>query len=683
VDVTVDNVKHAATINLKRPDVAKVYSDYPGDANSGYSYTLSPNSIGAGKHTVTITSYGNDGSSQTILKAFSAVVPAPRSNIDTPLNGAVSGDNKDITVSGWALNWSGVKEVDVYQDNGQTATAVVGTGISRPDVAKAYPGYPDNGTSGYSVTLPIGNFTRGTHTITAVAVGNDGTTSTVMHTITVQRYQMSLDSHPQYLNGTLSLTGWAVNAGTVKSVNLYVDGVYESAAETGLSRSDIASIYEFYPNAADSGFEFNNIKITNLSTGSHTFTVVAQGNDGSSQSVSFTAVKQPPVTVIEQPANNISTGGTVTVSGYALNATGITSVNVSIDGGIALSASIVPNSDPVGKYSGYENMSDSGFTVNIDISQYSTGKHTATISATGADGTTTSASTIIYNQGEITYTSYSESLSAEETTQLKGNPGPAYYSNGWKYIDATIDGYFYYKSNSGGSTTYTWVNDSTPYTVYNTIYNQFLNYINPTDLVNNNTDIYQFMKLTYVDGVSVQGLNSFFSANGVLAGMGQTFIDAGKEYNVNPVYLAMHSIEETGNGTSALAKGMVVNAGSYKVDGSTYTVAATGTYYNLYSVLAYDDNANLDGSEYAGYQGWNTVQKAIYGGAQWIANNYINKSGSSSQNTLYKMRWDPAQPGVLQYATDILWAHNSAALIKQYYDSYTSGALTFDVPRYS
>ncbi|SUJ93207.1 Bifunctional autolysin [Staphylococcus aureus] len=57
-------------------------------------------------------------------------------------------------------------------------------------------------------------------------------------------------------------------------------------------------------------------------------------------------------------------------------------------------------------------------------------------------------------------------------------------------------------------------------------------------------------------------------------------------------------------------------------------------------------------------------QKAIVGGAKFIGNSYV-KAG---QNTLYKMRWNPAHPGTHQYATDVDWANINAKIIKGYYD---------------
>lgn len=59
----------------------------------------------------------------------------------------------------------------------------------------------------------------------------------------------------------------------------------------------------------------------------------------------------------------------------------------------------------------------------------------------------------------------------------------------------------------------------------------------------------------------------------------------------------------------------------------------------MYGIGAVDGNAIEEGAKTAYLNGWTTVEKAIIDGARFIGNNYI-KAG---QNTLYKMRWNPAK----------------------------------------
>lgn len=161
-------------------------------------------------------------------------------------------------------------------------------------------------------------------------------------------------------------------------------------------------------------------------------------------------------------------------------------------------------------------------------------------------------------------------------------------------------------------------------------------------------------------------MTTFLSEKGILEGKAKTYLDAAQKYNISEVYLAAHSSLETGNGTSVLATGIVI-------DGVTV--------YNMYGIGAFDSDPIGRGSQYAYSMGWTTPEKAIEGGAQWISEQYISNA-SYKQNTLYKMRWNPADPGVHQYATDIGWVAKQTNSIKKMYDDFPNASLKFDIPKY-
>ena len=191
-------------------------------------------------------------------------------------------------------------------------------------------------------------------------------------------------------------------------------------------------------------------------------------------------------------------------------------------------------------------------------------------------------------------------------------------------------------------------------------------YMNPNSFY---TDAYkyQFLDLSKPNNVSEETLNNYLDDKGVMKGMGAAFIEAAKEYNVSEVYLVAHACLESGNGTSQLATGVEVNG---------------TTVYNLFGIGAYDANPVGNGSQRAYSQGWTSVESAIKGGAKWISENYVN-SPDGRQNTLYKMLWNPENPGTHQYATDIGWAVKQAVSIEKIFSSFTDATLSFDVPVYS
>lgn len=85
-------------------------------------------------------------------------------------------------------------------------------------------------------------------------------------------------------------------------------------------------------------------------------------------------------------------------------------------------------------------------------------------------------------------------------------------------------------------------------------------------------DSYQFLDLRTQSPVTAAQINDYIAnyvntkgKKSVLTGQGQLFIDAGKQYGVNALYLAAHAIHESGYGTSniSLGKSNLFGFGSY------------------------------------------------------------------------------------------------------------------------
>ena len=190
-------------------------------------------------------------------------------------------------------------------------------------------------------------------------------------------------------------------------------------------------------------------------------------------------------------------------------------------------------------------------------------------------------------------------------------------------------------------------------------------------------EMYQFLVLSGTSGISVKDLNNALVGKGILEGRGQAFIDAGKQHNVNELYLLSHALLETGNGKSKLATGILVD----KVDGKAVTPKVV---YNMFGIGAFDSDPLRLGSERAYKEGWFTPEAAIVGGAKFISSSYINNP-KYKQDTLYKMRWNPISPGSHQYATDIGWAAKQVKNIDSMMGMFaqsSSISLKFDIPKY-
>jgi mannosyl-glycoprotein endo-beta-N-acetylglucosaminidase len=230
---------------------------------------------------------------------------------------------------------------------------------------------------------------------------------------------------------------------------------------------------------------------------------------------------------------------------------------------------------------------------------------------------------------------------------------------------------------------------------------QLLDVIDPTRTINDyyysnhpqyRHGIYQFADLRAYTGMTAAQLDEmiryYAPAASNLFGMGYAFVAAAQTYNINESYLLAHCALESGWGTSTLAKNISYDGS--EIDGVRYPA---GTYHNFFGIGAVDSSPYSGGASYAIRNGWNTIEKAISGGAKWIAEGYIYRNiynPPHAQPTLYAMKWDYNRSntdrayGWHQYATDHLWARKIARLMGDFYDrTGYKPELTYIIPQYA
>ena len=182
VKVYIDGVyRGTANSGISRTDVNAVYFGYPQVDKCGYGFTTSVQDLAIGKHTVKVTATGNDLSTDSYQSTFNIVKLNPIVYLNADFEDyQVVSSRSQLNLVGWALNDSKVKQVNFYLDGALVQTTAVG--ISRPDVASAYPNYPYALASGYSTSLNIANVKLGVHTIEVRAIGMDNSiASTYIH----------------------------------------------------------------------------------------------------------------------------------------------------------------------------------------------------------------------------------------------------------------------------------------------------------------------------------------------------------------------------------------------------------------------------------------------------------------------------------------------------------------------
>ena len=439
-----------------------------------------------------------------------------------------------------------------------------------------------------------------------------------------------------YNNQNINLTGYALNQYDNKEIDAYLDGALLGNLNAGLDSSSVNSTG--YLNGSKSRYSVP-LPISNLCEGNHTITVIAIGNNQSisKQSINVNVHALQPTMCIDTPTDGTfiqNQAGQLNIKGWSLDAFGVKNVQILLDNSVKGNANIgIPRADVDTVFPHYINGVNSGFNYNMDIASIPDGVHTITVKSTGNDGDVISQDLKIYKfSGSGQCSKYNLTLSQMVAKQMAyGEPVMAV---NWNWVSAD------------SSTVQKYVNP--------------LNYMD-------NYGIYQFLRLDYIQGVTADDLNNILSGKGVLSGKGDQFLLAAQQSNINPIYLVSHALLETGNGQSALATGITVNG---------------RVTYNLFGIHAFDSDPNSYGSQYAYSKNWFSVDAAIYGGASWISGQYINNS-TYKQNTLYKMRWNPASPANHQYATDVSWAYNQIYNIKKLMDMVSNPALQFDIPQYN
>ena len=125
--------------------------------------------------TVNARAYLLIGAFDTIRSEASTLLTSlqPFGKLDSPANGAsVSGE---LEVAGWAIDNRGIVQVVARVD--EVTETVLSYGAARPDVAVAWPGYPDGKRVGFTGTVSLD--AGACHLLEIVAVDTDGNERTI------------------------------------------------------------------------------------------------------------------------------------------------------------------------------------------------------------------------------------------------------------------------------------------------------------------------------------------------------------------------------------------------------------------------------------------------------------------------------------------------------------------------
>ncbi len=204
--------------------------------------------------------------------------------------------------------------------------------------------------------------------------------------------------------------------------------------------------------------------------------------------------------------------------------------------------------------------------------------------------------------------------------------------------------------------------------------NKAISYIMDPRNILNEDNIFQFAELKYTEGAqTVEGIKSL-TEDSFLEGdsIAEALIQAGKNANLDPYFITSRLIQEQGRSGTVLSRG-------YEYNGITV--------YNPFNINATGNSREeilQNAAMYAYEQGWDSMEKALTGGVDFVKTGYIDVG----QNTLYLQKFDVVnQDGELyshQYMQNLLASRSEASNMKAIYEASNTldSKLNFIIPLY-
>ena len=273
--------------------------------NSGtLDISVDPSELAPGTHTGTVyISASNAGNSpQTVDVTLNKYGPGadqpPFGEFASPADNTVV--QNSIPVTGWVLDDIGVESVKVYR-NDQGTLHYLGDAVrvegARPDVAAAYPRYPDNTRAGWGFML-LTNFLprggNGEYSLEVIATDVTGKQTTlgsrtiIGNNASAVKPFGAIDSPAwgEAASGHFyGIHGWALTyhpniiPRDGSTIDLFIDGVNIGHPVYNQHRADVEALFPGYQNSDGAGFYFH-LDTRDYADGLHTLSWRARDNAG-------------------------------------------------------------------------------------------------------------------------------------------------------------------------------------------------------------------------------------------------------------------------------------------------------------------------------------------------------------------------------------------------------------------
>ncbi len=179
--------------------------------------------------------------------------------------------------------------------------------------------------------------------------------------------------------------------------------------------------------------------------------------------------------------------------------------------------------------------------------------------------------------------------------------------------------------------------------------------------------IFMFEDLSYQEETHTKEVVKQVLGSEFLQQYVDTFMEAAKTYNISPIHLASRVRQEVGTTVSVTTSGAEFTYENQTYSGlyNFYNIGATSGEDSWKKGLVWAGGGAKQDTSYG--RPWNTPEKAILGGAQLLAEDYI----SVGQDTMYFQKWNVVtnNPFTHQYMTNIMAPVSEASTVFRSYSN--------------
>ena len=303
-----------------------------------------------------------------------------------------------INIQGWIMSESRNAEVEILLDGATIESEI--SRQERSDVINAISGYGgknENPTPGYIAQIDISNISDGNHVLTIRALNEDKTVilgeQNINFKVGIYNTLIWIDSpsegsiHYQQIN----VAGWVMSDYVNNQIKVLIDGQEKNVRISRQARPDVISAIDGYGGNLNTAPGYTaQIDISELTSGTHTFTLNVQTEEGhviSTTSTNFNVKKADTLLQYDTPKENERVKTNLEVQGWVMSEDTDNIVEIQFNG-TTYQTERQSRQDVINAINGYGDDSNRtpGYKAEIDTRNINDGTYPVTVVVKSQNG---------------------------------------------------------------------------------------------------------------------------------------------------------------------------------------------------------------------------------------------------------------------------------------------------------